>query len=85
MVLGVQCLKSLGPILWDFQQCMLAFVRNGHHVLWTAIGAPDLHLSLLTPSAELLDDLLLTFDTVLTEPTGLPPLRQRCPYCYTNT
>jgi hypothetical protein len=34
MVLGVQWLKSLGPILWDFGQCTLAFVSNGHHELW---------------------------------------------------
>jgi hypothetical protein len=36
MVLGVQWLESLGPILWDFQQRTLAFVRNGHHVVWMA-------------------------------------------------
>jgi hypothetical protein len=34
MVLGVQWLKSLGPILWDFGQRTLAFVQNRHHVLW---------------------------------------------------
>jgi hypothetical protein len=34
MVLGVQWLKSFGPVLWDFHRRTLAFVRNGHRVLW---------------------------------------------------
>jgi hypothetical protein len=33
MVLGVQWLKSLGPVLWDFASRTIAFMRNGHHVL----------------------------------------------------
>jgi hypothetical protein len=36
MVLGVHWLESLGPILWDFSRHILAFVRNGHQVTWTA-------------------------------------------------
>jgi hypothetical protein len=34
MVLGLQWLKSLGPILWDFGRCTMAFIHNGHCVLW---------------------------------------------------
>jgi hypothetical protein len=33
MVLGVQWLKSLGPILWDFSKRTIAFICNGHRVL----------------------------------------------------
>jgi hypothetical protein len=35
MVLGVRWLESLGPILWHFSKCTIAFVWNGHRVLWT--------------------------------------------------
>jgi hypothetical protein len=34
MVLRVQWLESLGPILWDFTECIIIFVRNGHRVCW---------------------------------------------------
>jgi hypothetical protein len=34
MVLGVQWLESLSPIPWDFSQRTLAFVCDGHHVVW---------------------------------------------------
>jgi hypothetical protein len=34
MVMGVQWLESLGSILWDFGRRTMAFVRNGHRVLW---------------------------------------------------
>jgi hypothetical protein len=36
MVLGVQWLKSLGPILWDFTARTIVFVRNRHRVCWQA-------------------------------------------------
>jgi hypothetical protein len=39
MVLGVQWLESLGPILWDFRRDTLAFVHNGHRVLWTTAAS----------------------------------------------
>jgi predicted aspartyl protease len=34
MVLGVQWLHTLGPILWDFEQCHMSYWRDDHLVWW---------------------------------------------------
>jgi hypothetical protein len=75
MVLGVQWLESLGPVLWDFASRTIAFVRNGHHVLWTAAGSPTPSPCLATISANLMEDLLQSFASLFDTPTGLPPPR----------
>jgi hypothetical protein len=72
MVLGVEWLKSLGQILWDFGCRIMAFVRNGHHVLWQITDAPPAHPVLMAADADLLEDLLSTFSSLFTEPAGLP-------------
>jgi hypothetical protein len=41
MVLGVQWLKSLGPILWDFGRRAMTFVQDGHRVMWCAADTGD--------------------------------------------
>jgi hypothetical protein len=33
MVLGAQWMGTLGPILWDFARCTLAFQRGDKHIL----------------------------------------------------
>jgi hypothetical protein len=78
MVLRVQWLESLGPILWDFKQCTIKFVRDGHTVLWSAERPAPAPPALLTVSSNLMEDLLLGFAPLFTEPTGLPPQRGRC-------
>jgi hypothetical protein len=32
--LGVQWLRTLGPILWDFEQCHMSCWRDDHLVRW---------------------------------------------------
>jgi len=32
MVLGVEWLRTLGPILWDFQLMTMAFDQDSHHI-----------------------------------------------------
>jgi hypothetical protein len=78
MVLGVQWLESLGPMLWDFRRRTLAFVQNGHHVVWMAAVPQAPQPCLLAALTELLEDLLAAFDDLFAEPTRLPPQRQRC-------
>jgi hypothetical protein len=70
-------LESLGPILCDFTKHTMAFVRNGHHVLWTTADAPP-QPSLLSAKDDLLEELLLHFNTLFIEPTSLPPPWDRC-------
>jgi hypothetical protein len=73
MVLGVQWLESLGPVLWDFASRTIAFVCNGHHVLWTTVGSPTPSPCLVAVSTDLMEDLLQNFASLFDTPTGLPP------------
>jgi len=89
MVLGISWLRTLGPILWDFDGLRMAFVLQGRRVLWTGIGSPnaapnaqqaDARLAstiYIDKGAEpaLLERLLDLFSDLFTEPTGLPPER----------
>jgi hypothetical protein len=74
-------LESLGPILWDFTKRTMAFVCIGHHVLWTTVDTPLLP-SLLSVEGNPLEELLLHFDTLFTEPMGLPLLWDHCHHIY---
>jgi hypothetical protein len=73
MVLEVQWLESLGPVLWDFTSRTIAFVCNGHHVLWTAAGSPMPSPCLAAVSVDLMEDLLQSFASLFDTPTDLPP------------
>jgi hypothetical protein len=78
MVLGVQWLESLGPILWDFRRGTLAFVHDGHRVVWSATSprpAPSSLAMLLVVEGDLMNTLLQEFEGLFQEPTGLPPAR----------
>jgi len=39
MVLGVNFLRTLGPILWDFDDLCMDFWHSGKRVLWKGIGS----------------------------------------------
>jgi hypothetical protein len=41
LILGVDHLKTLGAILWDFEAMTMAFRCQGRHVLWKGVGGPD--------------------------------------------
>jgi hypothetical protein len=39
MILGIAWLRTLGPILWDFDDLCMAFTHQGRRVLWKGIGS----------------------------------------------
>jgi hypothetical protein len=73
----VQWLESLGPILCDFGCRTIAFICDGHRVLWaapdTATAPPT---SLLVASSDIMED-LDKFDPMFAATTGFSPPRAR--------
>jgi hypothetical protein len=39
MVLGISFLRTLGPILWDFEDLCMAFWWHGRRILWKGLGS----------------------------------------------
>lgn len=79
VILGVEFLRTLGPILWDFEDVCMAFTCGSRRVLWKGIGSPRddiIKLAARTATASpqpLLDRLLHQYMEVFEEPCGLPP------------
>jgi hypothetical protein len=77
MVLDVQWLEALGPILWDFAHRWIQFMRGSRTDCWTATDHALTAVTYAVSTDDVLDDLLLRFEGLFTEPTGLPPVHPR--------
>jgi hypothetical protein len=82
MVLNMQWLESLGPVLWDFRGCTLAFICNNRRVLWSATSTSAAPATLASISTDVMEDLLQQYEGLFVAPTGLPPDRQHCHRIY---
>jgi hypothetical protein len=76
VVLGVQWLKTLGTITWDFKALSMAFQYQGCAILWHGISGAGVSLAALTTTRDLMDALLLEYSDLFQEPQGLPPSRR---------
>jgi hypothetical protein len=81
-ILGVDFLRTLGPLTWDFDAHTVAFQRGARYITWQCEGAPPAPAAqqLLATTADaqpcpLLDRLLQQHGAVFEEPRGLPPVR----------
>jgi hypothetical protein len=75
IVLGVQWLRTLGPILWDFNALTMSFWRDGQMVRWTGLNSKPHHCSALSAPHDFMKALLESFEDIFAEPHGLPPPR----------
>lgn len=76
VILGVQWLKTLGPITWDFKALSMAFQYQGRAILWHSIDGTGVSMAALTATRDLMDALLLEYNDLFQEPQGLPPPRR---------
>ncbi|XP_073050542.1 transposon Ty3-G Gag-Pol polyprotein isoform X1 [Primulina eburnea] len=82
-VLGVNWLKTLGPITWNFKDMSMRFLQGGTTIALYGVQksgtTTSLHLSTLCNNKEgsqgQLSNLLEEFSDIFAEPGGLPPSR----------
>jgi len=75
VVLGCQWLRTLGPIIWDFERRSMSFWHIDHRVHWRGLDAGHGGHVYTTSAVDVMKLLLAEFADIFTEPTGLPPAR----------
>jgi hypothetical protein len=75
VVLGIQWLRSLGPIFWDFSRLAMSFWRHDHLVILYGEASPPSRPGLASCTQELMPSLLQEFSNLFNEPSNLPPVR----------
>jgi hypothetical protein len=58
LVLGVQWLRTLGPIVWDFDALAMSFWYNGRSHHWTGVHRRGLAARAIADPRAVLEDLL---------------------------
>ncbi|XP_062183583.1 uncharacterized protein LOC133887650 [Phragmites australis] len=75
LVLGIQWLRTLGPVLWDFERLSMSFWRDDHRVQWIDVDAP-LGPRLHVLRSDDLNYLLVKFSDIFEASQDLPPRRR---------
>jgi len=58
VILGVQWLRTLGPITWDLNKLTMAIWHDGRSVVWRGMGNPGPCVNTLANPRDFLDNLL---------------------------
>jgi hypothetical protein len=72
LVLSVQWLRTLGPIVWDFDALSMAFWFNGRAHHWHGLGSCGMAINTVADPRAALNELLLSYKDIFDEPHGLP-------------
>jgi hypothetical protein len=75
MMLGVQWLRTLGPILWDFERTRMSCWCDNHRVMWQGTSGRRTAAVHTMEASDLMLVLLQEFKAVFATPSGLPPPR----------
>jgi hypothetical protein len=73
LVLGCQWVRTLGPILWDFEHQSMSFSRSDHCVQWFGLDTGSIPRVATLAADNLMQLLLAEFVGIFTVPQGLPP------------
>lgn len=74
LILGIQWLRTLGPIVWDFELLTVSFWWINQCFTWQGFGAAiDKPRILSITGQELMTELLQEFDDLFESPRGLSP------------
>jgi hypothetical protein len=77
LVLGVQWLRSLGPVVYNFDTHTMAFWRKGRLVQLTGVGDSVLGFGSMDKNRDCMEELLSSFSDLFQDPQGLPPSRHQ--------
>lgn len=73
LVLGCDWLRTLGPILWNFEHLSMAFWRGNHTVKLIGVNAPPAPCVTAAEVVSYMNLLLQEFTDLFMPPQGLPP------------
>jgi hypothetical protein len=76
LVLGIQWLRMLGPIVWDFGALAMSFWYNGCSHYWTGLSSRGVAAHAIADPCAVLEELLQSYQDIFEEPRGLPLLRR---------
>lgn len=73
LVLSVHWLCSLGPIVWDFDALLMAFLYNDRSHHWIGMGSRGVTARAVVDQRAILEELLLSYGDIFEAPHELLP------------
>lgn len=77
LILGVHWLRTLGPIVWDFELLSMSLWRLDHQVIWHGLAAPGKIQANCIMGDDMMSAVQHEFAELFEPPRGLPPVRRQ--------